>query len=130
MSNIETITITEFRTRLKAQGVPGLVDLAFKCPMCGTVQSGQSLICAGAGSGFESVEKYVGFSCVGRFTGAGAAREKPDGQPCDWSLGGLLRLHKLEVIDEDGNHHPRFEIATPEEAQALAAHHAGKSVDA
>lgn len=130
MSNIETITIPEFHVRLKAQGVKRHEDFAFKCPMCGTVQSGQSLICAGAGKDFDAVEKYVGFSCVGRFTGAGAPRKKPDGKPCDWTLGGFFRLHKLEVIDEGGKHRPRFEIATPEEAQALAAHHAEKSEDA
>ena len=123
MSNIETITIPEFHARLKAQGVKRHEDFAFKCPMCGTVQSGQSLISAGAGSGFEAVEKYVGFSCVGRFTGAGAPRKKPDGKPCDWTLGGFFRLHKLEVVDENGELHPRFEIASPEEAQALAAFH-------
>lgn len=130
MSNIETITIPEFHARLKAQGVKRHEDFAFKCPMCGTVQSGQSLICAGAGKDFDAVEKYVGFSCVGRFTGAGAPRKKPDGKPCDWTLGGFFRLHKLEVIDEGGKHCPRFEIAPPEEAQALAAHHAEKSADA
>lgn len=127
MSNVETITIAEFRARLKAQGVPGLVDLAFKCPMCGTVQSGQSLICAGAGTSFEDVEKYLGFSCVGRFTGALSPRSAPDGKPCDWTLGGPLSLHKLEVVDENGELHPRFEIASPEEAQALAARHAAEA---
>jgi len=127
VSNIETVTIPEFRARLKAQGVNRHEDFAFKCPMCGTVQSGQSLICAGAGKDFDAVEKYVAFSCVGRFTGAGAPRKKPDGKPCNWTLGGLFSTHKLAIVDEQGKAHPRFEIASPDEAQALAAHHAEKS---
>ncbi|KFH24300.1 hypothetical protein IB61_11625 [Brucella abortus LMN2] len=71
----------------------------------------------------KTLKKYLGFSCVGRFTGAPSPRSTPDGKPCDWTLGGLLSLHKLEIVDENGELHPRFEIASPEEAQALAAFH-------
>lgn len=128
MSNIETIALSEFHSRLKAQGVTR-DHFAFKCPMCATVQSAQSFICAGAGEDFDAVEKYVGFACVGRFTGAGPSRKEPDGKPCDWSLGGLFKLHKLEVQIEDGATQPIFEVATPAEARALvvlnAAVHTG-----
>lgn len=112
------ITLAEFRAELKAQGVER-DHLALVCPMCGTVQSAKSLIAAGAGADFEEVEKYLGFSCVGRFTGAGG-ENRTKGKGCDWTLGGLFHLHKLEVITEDGTHHPRFEVATPEEAKELA----------
>ncbi|MDX1028891.1 hypothetical protein GOL90_28100 [Sinorhizobium medicae] len=121
MSAVETISLDEFRARLDAQGVSARKHLAFKCPMCSTVQSMQSLINAGAGPDEGSVEKYIGFSCVGRFNGAAAPRKKPDGKPCNWTLGGLLRLHKMEIQTPDGERHPHFEVASPEEAKALEA---------
>lgn len=117
---MEKMTVSEFHDALKAQGV-GRNDLALVCPMCGTIQSARDLIAAGAGADFDAVEKYLGFSCVGRFTGAGSPRKEPDGAPCNWTLGGLFRTHKLEVITEDGETHPRFHPATPEQAQAHAA---------
>lgn len=119
MADLRKISIEEFHSELRAQGVSGKHHLAFRCPMCGTIQSATSLIKAGAGKDFEQVEKFLGFSCVGRFTNAGPPRKKPDGQPCDWTLGGLFQFHELEVIDTDGQSHPRFEIATAAEAAAL-----------
>jgi len=67
---MNTMTIEEFHEALIAQDVPR-DHLAMKCPMCKTVQSAASLIAAGAGADFDAVGKYLGFSCVGRFTGAG-----------------------------------------------------------
>jgi hypothetical protein len=113
-------TIDQFHDDLKAQGLPR-DDMAVVCPMCGTVQSPKDLIAAGAGATFEDVEPYIGFSCVGRWTCAPSPRKEPDGQPCNWTLGGLLQLHKLEVVGPDGRHHPHFEPATPEQAQKHAA---------
>lgn len=117
-----TMTIAEFHAALKAQGVKRHEDFAFRCVMCGTIQSGQSLINASAGKTFDEVEKFVGFSCVGRFTNAGPHKKgNPPGKGCDWTLGGLFTFHDLEVIDTEGKPSPRFALATPEEAQALAA---------
>lgn len=106
---MKQMTLDEFRAAAKAQGVPR-EQMKFICPMCGTEQSAQDLIDAGAGSTFADVEKYVGFSCVGRFTGAGEPRKEPDGKPCNWTLGGLFQLHRLEVITPDGQRHPLFEL--------------------
>lgn len=118
------MTLDEFRAALIAQGVPSHEHFAFKCPVCKTVQSARSLIDAGAGATFDDVEKYLGYSCVGRFSDAGPWRkDEPPGRGCNWTLGGLFQIHELEVITRDGEHHPRFEIATPEEAQTLAATH-------
>jgi hypothetical protein len=124
---IETITIEELHARFKAQGVSAREHLAFKCVICGTVQSMASLIAAGCAA--DKAESLVGFSCEGRLTGAGAwpsnkkkdaksvARRKVRG--CDWTLGGLFRLHHIEVTGTDGKPQPIFDLATPEEAQAL-----------
>lgn len=121
MAEIRKITLDEYHSELRDQAVSGHENLAFVCPMCGTVQSARDLISAGAGKTFDDVERYLGFSCVGRWTGARSPRAKPDGEPCNWTLGGLFTLHKLEVVTPDGETHPRFEPATPEQAQAHQA---------
>jgi hypothetical protein len=116
------ITIAEFHEELKAQGVKWREDLAFRCPVCATIQSARDLIKAGVGKTFDEVEGCVGFSCVGRWTNAGPhKRNAPPGRGCDWTLGGLFRIHELEVVTPDGKACPRFELASPEEAQAHAA---------
>lgn len=117
------ITHEQFKAECIAQGVSGHEDTAVVCPVCKTVQSSRCLIKAGAGKSFEEVERYLGFSCVGRFTGAGSPRKKPDGQPCNWTLGGLFRLHELEVETPEGRKHEHFELATPEQALQLQAEH-------
>jgi phage FluMu protein Com len=116
---MDKITLEEFRRRIKAQNVSDRQHVAFKCPMCKTVQSLKSFICAGEHP--EQAEKLIGFSCVGRITKADPPRKVPDSLPCNWSLGGFFKLHELEVIDEEGTAHPFFEVATASEAQALEA---------
>lgn len=113
---MKRMTIAEFHEAIRAQGV-GHYDIALVCPACGTVQSAHDLIKAGAGKDFYAIAKYLGFSCVGRFTGAGAPSKERRGQGCNWTLGGLFQIHKLEVIDETGKACPRFELATPEQAR-------------
>lgn len=111
------ISVAELHGLLKAQRMPAREHFAFLCPMCGTVQSAQDLINAGAGRTFDDVERYLGFSCVGRFTGASTPRDVPDGEPCDWTLGGLFQTHRIEVVGDAGKADPLFEPATPEQAQ-------------
>ena len=104
---METMTVDEFHAAIKAQGMERIEDVTFQCPRCKTIQSAQDLIDAGAGASMNEVEKYVAFSCVGRFT-------KDKG--CDWTLGGLFKIHELEVITPDGTHHPRFKPVVTETA--------------
>lgn len=101
---------------LKAQGVPRN-HIAFKCPKCSTVQSARDFIRAGVGPSVDDVSEHLGTDCIGRFTGAPTARAKPDGQPCSWTLSGLLQPDGFEVID-NGVSHPMFEPASHSEAQA------------
>jgi hypothetical protein len=118
---MKQVTLEAFLMTAKEQGVAKR-DIAFKCPMCGTIQSMADLVKAGAGESDEAVETYVGFSCVGRFTGAGSPRKGvAPGAGCNWTLGGLFQTHELEIVTPDGKHHPHFELATPEEAKAHAA---------
>lgn len=121
---MRTITVAQFHTELKAQGVATHLDFAFRCPICKTIQSARDLIAAGVGVDFDRVESRLAFSCVGRFTGADEHKKgMPPGRGCNWTLGGLLQVHELVVLTEDGKY-PRFELATPAEAQAHAAKHA------
>jgi hypothetical protein len=122
----ERITVEEAHRRMKAQGVSAREHVALKCPMCGTVQSMATLLKAGANA--DNVESFIGYSCEGRFSDAGpwpspadksqraARRRRVRG--CDWTLGGLFHLHKLEVETPNGVRFS-FEIATPEEARDL-----------
>lgn len=124
---MRTITLDEFYAELKGQGVPNHEHSAFICPMCETIQSGHDLVKAGAGDDFNAVEKYVGYSCIGRFTGKKLESDsKLKKQGCNWTLGGLFKTHKLEIT-LDGRSYPRFELATPEDAQA---HYASQSIKA
>lgn len=131
MTSIRTLSVPEFHAELKAQGVSHQRHYALKCASCGTVQSMASLVAAGATP--EEAERKIGFSCEGRLTNAGPWPSNPSAERratrgCDWSLGGFFRIHKLEVITPDGEKNPRFEIASPEEAQALEAEIAPKLV--
>ena len=116
---VRKITLDEFLAELKLQGVGTKgMDYVFKCPICGTIQSARSLMQAGVNK--EDLEKYIGFSCIGRFTGVGSYKKgTPPGKGCDWTLGGLFHFHKLEIVDREETVHMRFEPATPEEAQQL-----------
>ena len=95
---MRTMTIKEFQDCIKSQGQEKIEDVEFICPRCKTKQTARDLINAGAGKDMNEVEKYLAFSCVGRFT-------KDKG--CDWTLGGLFKIHELEVMHE-GEGHPRF----------------------
>lgn len=95
---MKTMTLEEFEQAMRSQNVQ-IGDVTFRCPACKTLQSANDLIKAGAGKNFNEVEKYLAFSCVGRF-------DKNKG--CNWTLGGLFSMHELEVITPDGKHHMRF----------------------
>lgn len=123
---MKTMTIDEFQLACIEQAPSGLQTVV-KCPMCGCLQMGQDFIDAGAAITPEQAMDYVGFSCIGRFTGAQSPRKKPDGKPCNWTLGGLFKMHKMEVVTPDGQSHPHFELATKSDADAYRATKAGSA---
>lgn len=69
----------------------------FKCPHCGGIQCKQDFI----DSGIELPGDQHLSNCIGRWV--------PD-RGCDWSLGGLSRIHKLAVLWR-GSVYPIFELA-------------------
>ena len=122
----------EVMALFEVQGVSSHRHYATVCPMCGTVQSMASLVNSGADP--STVERSFEFSCEGRLSGAGpwpnsekkqAARRAAGPRGCDWTLGGLFSIHKAEVttITDGGDERvsPMFDVATPEQAQALEA---------
>ena len=91
----------------------------FRCPACGHVQSIESLLENNPELDEDDAIHMVYFSCEGRVNGKGKPvfsadkklKEKPnpiDG--CNWSLGGTLQIHKVEV-EWDNKNSPVFEYA-------------------
>lgn len=78
---------------------PDARNWKFICPACKSVQGADDFYAAGFERGTGKVNNVLGYSCIGRFTGkgpAGSTRTQP-GKGCDWTLGGLLQIHELEV---------------------------------
>lgn len=117
---MKRMTLDEFQAACMEQASSSEL-ITVKCPMCGTLQNALDFIAAGAGKDWNEVSRYLGFSCVGRFTGAEAPRKEPDGKSCNWSLGGLFKAHRMVVVTPDGIEHPHFELATRAEADAHLA---------
>ena len=108
----QEVTIEEFQDAMRAQDVP-MAQVKFECPMCGTHQSATDLIESGVGQSFDDVEKYLAFSCVGRWiegspSGLAVEEKSPLNNGCDWTLGGLFPICDLVVVTPDGEKHPRF----------------------
>jgi len=111
------LTVAEFMAEVERQigHTPASerdhLRVTFVCPMCACAQDGADFVQAGAGRDWAEVETHVGFTCIGRWKKAKSPRARPDGKPCDWTVGGLFKVHTIEVVDEEGTAHPMFELA-------------------
>jgi len=84
---------------------------AWKCPVCGFVQTAADYKAAGA------PESAVGYSCVGRWIdGSRRAFGGKGVGPCDYTGGGLFALNPVAVLMDNGRTVDLFELATEEEA--------------
>lgn len=100
------------RAQWFAEGVRrfGADQMAWKfvCPSCGHVATVQDWKDAGAS------EPDVGFNCIGRFKGdpevTAKAAFRRAGGPCNYTSGGLFKIHELEVA-YNGVNHPMFRFA-------------------
>jgi len=97
---MRTVKLSDFIEEAKRRFGDDSRKWKFKCPQCKTVQSAEDLVAAGVSK--DDVERFVGFSCIGRFK---------EGVGCDWTLGGLFQIHEIEIEDEDGKMHRHFELA-------------------
>ncbi len=122
MASVVKFEVADFQAKMREQGTSGPGNIAFICPMCGTAQSIRTLLSAGVSE--EKVTKYIGFSCEGRWRGAGPARKpgrRGEGvRGCDWTLGGLFQFHEVEVQTPEGAI-PSFRLASKEAASRLEA---------
>lgn len=94
---IKIITGEEWRAKATELFGDDARNWKFKCPNCGHVQTIQDFI----DNGVEKPANKVYYSCIGRWI-------KSTG--CNWTLGGLLKIHETEVINSGGNI-PVFEFA-------------------
>jgi len=90
-------TLEEWKNKAKELFGDDYKDWKFKCPQCGNVQSFRDF------EGLvEDPSSVFYFSCIGRWK---------KGVGCDWTLGGLFRIHEVEITTEDGTVVPSFEFA-------------------
>jgi hypothetical protein len=82
----------------------------FKCPSCGHEQSHNEAKARKPDIGDTS--GWIYFACEGRHTPSVG---------CDWTLGGLLQIHALEVIEESGRAVACMQFAHPRADELLAA---------
>lgn len=94
---METITHENWMKKAEQLFGKDVRKWEFICPSCGTVQTPQELLDTGMTK--KSAGAYIGFSCIGRFN---------DKRGCNWTLGGLLRIHKLEIVIKGKKNAPVF----------------------
>ena len=70
----------------------------FVCPRCKTTQSFYDFE-KYTNLNYEQIHTQIAFSCIGRNT-----KEKG----CDWTLGGLFKIHEKEVINDNNEVRPMF----------------------
>ena len=79
---------------------PDMDGWCFVCPSCGNVQSVASILAVAPELARDDVKSWIYCDCQGRHVEGG----------CNWTLGGLLRIHRLEVVTADGSVVPVFEF--------------------
>jgi len=98
MSDVRKVTLEEWRAEAERLFGKDPMKWRFKCVSCGHVQCGEDF------KGIvDKPMDHVFYDCIGRYK---------EGVGCDWTLGGLLGIHKLEV-DPGGSLDPipSFEFA-------------------
>jgi hypothetical protein len=83
----------------------------FKCTSCGHAQSTKEVLARHPSLNREDVKSWIYFSCEGR---QWACYGKKPQLGCDWTLGGLFQIHKVEVVTPEGKEIQAFEFAHSE----------------
>jgi len=100
MKERTVMTLDAWRDEAARRFGPKGRDWKFKCAQCGETQSLKEFV--DAGMTLEEAQSRAHFSCIGRWV---------KGRGCDWTLGGLFRIHTMEVQTPDGELTPVFEFA-------------------
>lgn len=96
---MKTITLEDWYKEAESKFGKDKKEWRFQCPQCGHVQTMKDFL---DNNVEEAVNKFY-FSCLGRWVPS---------RGCDWTLGGLFQIHKVEVIHpEGGKNIPVFEFA-------------------
>jgi hypothetical protein len=74
----------------------------FKCVACGNIQSIESVMERNKDLKSGDCLNWIYFACEGRHT---------EDVGCNWTLGGLLHIHTLEVTEDGHKPEPVFEFA-------------------
>lgn len=93
-------------------------DWRFKCPSCGHVQSTGEVLQRHPTLDRNSIKEWIYFNCEGR---QWACKGKKPQLGCDWTLGGLFQIHKVEVVTPDGKSIQAFEFAHEEGMARIVA---------
>ena len=101
MSERKIVKVEEFKKDATERFGEDGKKWMYKCPSCGTEQCYEDFRKI---EGFteDEIKGYIGFSCIGRFD---------NNKGCNWTLGGLLQIHTLEIETPDGERHKHFELA-------------------
>jgi len=110
---LRIISAEEWRKKGKELYGENARDWKFRCPACGHIQTAQDF----RDNDIDPNGK-VYYSCIGRWV---------PGNGCDWTLGGLLTIHTLEVIGEDDSKIPVFEFADDPDAPEPKKANAGST---
>ncbi|ULH17432.1 hypothetical protein MF271_19115 (plasmid) [Deinococcus sp. KNUC1210] len=114
MSERQRVPVEVWRAEGERLFGPRARDWAFRCPSCGSIQTPAEFVELGC-TPEEAVSRAT-FSCIGRWHPT---------RGCDWTLGGLLQIHKLEV-EAEGQTLRVFEFATLDNAPAPGFRPLGK----
>jgi len=96
MKQIIEMTHEEWKQRGRELFGDDPKEWRFVCPSCGHVQTFNDFLALDMVP--EDVEKYVGFSCIGRFDGHGDTDICSGKSPCNYTAGGLLNINPIKVI--------------------------------
>ena len=102
IAEIEKIDIKDWFDKGKQLYGDDRDNWVFKCPICGNRQSVNSVLIKNPKLKAEDVRDWIYFNCEGRYT-------KRVG--CDWTLGGLFQIHRVEVMVDGKRRNRVFEFA-------------------
>lgn len=105
---MRTITLEQWAAEGSQKFGDDQSEWKFICPNCGHIQT--AIDFHELGMPDEQINRFLGFSCIGRYID-GCKGEFGNGiAPCNYTSGGLFNIAPLTVIANGAEHH-MFEFA-------------------